>query len=73
MGRITTGIFNPKGKKLSFLTMMICLECSHLFESSRTDSPCPKCADGATFPAANWAPAKYGMPKLGMGKVENNG
>ena len=73
MGRITTGMFNPKGKRLSFLTMMICLEhdCGHMFEASRVSNPCPKCASKAVIPAAYWAPAKYGMPKLELGKVKN--
>lgn len=44
--------------------MLFCLECNHLFESSRIGRPCPNCGDKATIPAANWAPAKYGMPKL---------
>ena len=70
LNRITTGLFRPvKRKKPKYLTTMICLECGHLFEASRTDRPCPGCGDAATFPASKWAPAKYGMPKFKTGRV----
>jgi len=71
LNRITTGLFNLKVTrrpvrrlKPKYLTTMICLECGHLFEASRTDCSCTGCGDGATFPASTWAPAKYGMPML---------
>ncbi|MCP3940034.1 MAG: hypothetical protein GY710_00935 [Desulfobacteraceae bacterium] len=57
-------ILKSKRKRPGFLTMLFCVECNNLFESSMTGRPCPKCGDKATIPAANWAPAKYGMPKL---------
>jgi predicted amidophosphoribosyltransferase len=69
MSRFVTGWFNSKPRKLSFLTVLYCADCGHLFESSRTGRSCPRCASNATLPAANWAPVKYGMPKLETGKV----
>ncbi|MBU0971010.1 MAG: hypothetical protein KKC20_10210 [Proteobacteria bacterium] len=73
MSRIVTGWFRPKAKKRSpRLIMLCCLQCGYLFESSRTGSACSNCGDRATIPAANWAPAKYGMPRFKQGKAENN-
>ncbi|MBA3012942.1 MAG: hypothetical protein KKF12_18520 [Proteobacteria bacterium] len=72
MNTILANMFKTKRKRPAFLTMLLCLECGHLFESSRTGCPCPRCADKATIPAANWAPAKYGMPKLeNKGEMKN--
>jgi len=72
MSRFVTGWFSPKGKKLSFLITLYCLDCGHFFESSRTGVSCVKCASASTMPAANWSPAKYGMPLFKMGKVKTN-
>lgn len=55
-----------KAEKPLFQTTLFCLEpeCGNLYRASRIETPCPECGSGATIPAANWAPAKYGMPKL---------
>jgi len=72
MRNILIELFRPvKRPKPKYLTTMICLECGHLFEVSRTDRPCPACGDAAIFPASTWAPAKYGMPRLQRGKTDD--
>lgn len=68
--RITTGIFGPVNKRMKFMTTMFCLDCENMWDASNFSLPCPRCASKATIPAAKWAPARYGMPKLEMGKVE---
>ncbi|MCK5100393.1 MAG: hypothetical protein KAR45_19950 [Desulfobacteraceae bacterium] len=65
---ILRSLVRSKPKKLSFMTTLACLDCGHLFESSRTARPCPRCASSATIPAANWSPVKFGMPKFKLNK-----
>ncbi|SDU27227.1 hypothetical protein [Desulfobacula phenolica] len=67
--RITTGIFGPVNKRMKFMTTMFCIDCEHMWEASRISNPCPRCASKVVIPAAKWAPAKYGVPKLEMGKL----
>lgn len=67
MSRITTGWLKPNHRKLSFLTMLYCLDCGHLFESSRIGRACPKCGYSATIPAARWSPE---VLELGKSKKE---
>jgi len=73
MNRLVTGLFRPNAKKRKrFVTTMFCPDeqCGHLWKTPRTGGPCPKCGNHNVIPAACWAPAKFGMPKLGMGRVK---
>ncbi|MCD4678045.1 MAG: hypothetical protein K8S18_18935 [Desulfobacula sp.] len=62
--RITTGLFRPGKKKLSFMTTMFCLDCEFMWDASNISHPCPRCASKEVLAASRWAPAKYGMPNL---------
>jgi len=73
MNQFMTGLFSPNVRKRpSYLVMLRCPECGHLWESSRTGRPCPSCTNKNTIPAANWNPTKYGISKLAMGKGKIN-
>ncbi len=71
--RTTTGWFKPKGKKLSFMEVMVCLEndCGHIWEASNMSSPCPKCASGSVIPLSTLDPENKGI--LRLGKVNSYG
>lgn len=70
--RLTTGLFRPGKKRLSFMTAMICIEasCNYMWQSSCVSNSCPKCGSKMAMPMAKWSPARNGMPKLDMGKVK---
>ena len=56
--------FVKQNGKWTFMTTMVCLDCSRMYKSSRTNVPCPTCASRAVTPMANWNPVRYGMPTL---------
>lgn len=73
MGRVSqivTGWFQRKPKKLSFMTTMFCIDCSHLWDASNVSFPCPKCASKEVIDASRWPDANLGAPTAENGKGE---
>jgi len=58
-------LFKKKKPRPGFLTVVMCIDCEHIWEASNISKPCPKCASETVVAMARWQPAKYGMPALG--------